>query len=85
MVSKIERPLDLLNASKGKEVMLYLKDGKILAGTLLAFDIHINLVVDNTKEIVDGQIRKNLSLAFVRGNTILYITPGSTAKPERSA
>ncbi len=83
MVNGIERPLDLLNASKGKEVMLYLKDGKILVGTLLAFDIHINLVIDNTKEIVDNEVRKNLSLAFVRGNTILYITPGSTVKKEK--
>ncbi len=81
-MATIERPLDLLNASKGKEIMIYLKDGKILAGTLLAFDIHINIVTDNTKEIIDGEIKKNLSLAFVRGNTILYITPGSTVKVE---
>ena len=79
MVNGIERPLDLLNASKGKEIMIYLKDGKILVGTLLAFDIHINIATDNTKEIVDGEVKRNLSLAFVRGNTILYITPGSTA------
>lgn len=83
MVGGIERPLDLLNQSKGKEIMLYLKDNKILVGTLLAFDIHINLVIDNTKEIVDGEIKKNLSLAFVKGSTILYITPGSASSKSR--
>ena len=38
MVSGIERPLDLLNNSKGKEVLVYLKGDKQFVGTLLAFD-----------------------------------------------
>ena len=54
MVSGIERPLDLLNQSKGKEVLVYLKGDRQLVGTLLAFDIHINLVLDNTKEMQEA-------------------------------
>ena len=46
MANGIERPLDLLNNAKGKEVLVYLKGDKQFAGTLLAFDIHINLVKD---------------------------------------
>jgi len=80
MVNGIERPLDLLNESKGKEIMIELKDGKQLVGTLLAFDIHINLVVDNTKEIVNNELKRSLGLAFVRGNTILWVSPASTEK-----
>jgi len=79
MVNNIERPLDMLNASRGKEILLELKDGKQLVGTLLAFDIHINIVLDNAKEIVNNEIRRNIGLVFVRGNTILWISP-STAK-----
>ncbi|RLG11577.1 small nuclear ribonucleoprotein [Candidatus Pacearchaeota archaeon] len=75
MVNGIERPLDLLNESKGKEILIELKDNKQLVGTLLAFDIHINIVVDNTKEIVNNEIKRNLGLSFVRGNTILWISP----------
>ena len=66
----IERPLDLLNESKGKNVLLTLKNGKVLRGTLLAFDIHINIVLDNTEE-VDG---KSLGLTFVRGDAIIHIS-----------
>ena len=79
MVNGIERPLDLLNTSKGKEVLVRLKGDKELVGTLLAFDIHINLVLDNVKEMENGAQKKSLGLAFLRGDTIIYISPASTA------
>jgi len=79
MVNGIERPLDLLNTSKGKEVLVRLKGEKELVGTLLAFDIHINLVLDNAKEMKNGSQKKSLGLTFLRGDTIIYISPASTA------
>ena len=79
MTNSIERPLDLLNASKGKEVILYLKNNKQFVGVLKAFDIHINIVLDNTKEMQDGEAKKNLGLTFLRGDTIIYISPASTS------
>ena len=79
MVNKIERPLDLLNNSKGKEVLVHLKGDKQLSGTLLAFDIHINLVMDNVKQMENNEITKRLGLTFLRGDTIIYISPASTA------
>ena len=79
MVNGIERPLDLLNSSKGKEVLVRLKGDKEFVGTLLAFDIHINLVLDNVKEMADGTQKKSLGLTFLRGDTIIYISPASTA------
>ncbi len=79
MVSSIDRPLDLLNNSKGQEVMVQLKGDKQFVGTLMAFDIHINLVLDNTKEMQDGEIKKNLGLTFLRGDTIIFVSPASTA------
>ena len=80
MVNGIERPLDLLNESKGKEILIELKDGKQLVGTLLAFDIHVNLVVDNTKEIVNNELKRSLGLSFIRGNTILWVSPAHSEK-----
>ena len=79
MVNGIERPLDLLNTSKGKEVLVRLKGDKEFVGTLLAFDIHINLVLDNVKEMENGVQKKSLGLTFLRGDTIIYISPASTA------
>jgi small nuclear ribonucleoprotein len=78
MVNGIERPLDLLNNSKNKEVLVHLKGDKQFVGTLLAFDIHINLVLDNTKEMQNGEIKRNVGLTFLRGDTIIFISPAST-------
>jgi small nuclear ribonucleoprotein (snRNP)-like protein len=83
MVSGIERPLDLLNESKGKEILIELKDGKQLAGTLLAFDIHINIVIDHAKEIINNELKRSLGLSFIRGNTILWISPASKTEMKK--
>ena len=78
MVNNIERPLDLLNQSKGKEVLVQLKGDKQYVGTLVAFDIHVNVVLDNAKEVVDGEIKKQIGLTFLRGDTIIFISPSSS-------
>ena len=79
MVNGIERPLDLLNNSKDKEVLVHLKGDKQFVGTLLAFDIHVNLVMDNVKQMDNGEVTKSLGLTFLRGDTIIFISPASTA------
>ncbi len=75
MVNGIERPLDLLNQSRGKEVLLQLKGEKQIVGTLLAFDIHINIVLSNTREIENGESKRSIGMVFIRGDTIVYISP----------
>jgi small nuclear ribonucleoprotein len=80
MVNGIERPLDLLNNSKGKEILVQLKNDKQMVGTLLAFDIHINIVLDNSKEVVDGETKRSVGLTFLRGDTIIFISPSSAGK-----
>ncbi len=79
MVNGIERPLDLLNNSKGKEVLVHLKGDQQFIGTLLAFDIHINLVLDNTKEMENHEVKRNIGLTFLRGDTIIFISPASSS------
>ena len=82
MVNGIERPLDLLNNSKGKEILVCLKNNKQLVGTLLAFDIHVNVVLDNAKEMDNGEVKRNIGLTFLRGDTIIFISPASTVSSE---
>jgi small nuclear ribonucleoprotein (snRNP)-like protein len=60
-------------------VLVQLKGDKQFVGTLIAFDIHINLVLDSTKEMHNGEIKKNLGLTFLRGDTIIFVSPASTA------
>ena len=79
MANGIERPLDLLNASKGKNVLVQLKGEKQFVGTLVAFDIHVNVVLDNAKEVHEGEVKKSIGLTFLRGDTIIFISPASTS------
>jgi small nuclear ribonucleoprotein len=79
MVNGVERPLDLLNSAKGKEVLIQLKSGVQFVGTLLAFDIHINIVLDNAKEVQNGEAKKNIGLTFLRGDTIIFISPAGSS------
>lgn len=79
MVNGIERPLDLLNNSKGKEILVCLKNDKQMVGTLLAFDIHVNIVLDNAKEMENNEVKRSIGLAFLRGDTIIYISPSSSS------
>jgi len=55
--------------------MLSLEDGRNFTGTLLAFDIHINIVLDNTAEIIDGEQSTKLGITFFRGDSIIFVSP----------
>ena len=44
------RPLDALNRARNKRVIVDLKNQKQMIGNLVAFDIHINTVLDNAEE-----------------------------------
>ena len=68
------RPLDALNQARNKRVILDLKNGKQLVGDLKAFDIHINVVLENCEERVDGKVSRKLGKVFVRGDTIIIIS-----------
>lgn len=70
-----ERPLDALNRARGSRVILDLKNGKQLVGVLKAFDIHINTVLDESEELENGEMKRKLGTVFVRGDTIVLISP----------
>jgi len=68
-----ERPLDVLNQSRGKRVIAELKNNKQFVGTLKAFDIHINTVLADAEERVNGETTRKVGLVFLRGDTIVFI------------
>ena len=71
----LAQKVDALNEARNKRIMVELKNGKQLIGKLIAFDIHINTVLDDAEERVDGQITRKLGTVFVRGDTIILISP----------
>ena len=69
------RPLDALNVARNKRVLLELKNGKQYIGNLKAFDIHINVVLEDAEEHFDGQLKRKLGVVFLRGDMITIISP----------
>ena len=72
---EVSRPLDLLNSAKEKRVIVELKNGKQFTGTLKAFDIHINCVLDEAEEMENGESKRKIGKMFLRGDTIILISP----------
>ena len=68
------RPLDALNRAKDKKVIVELKNNKQFIGTLRAFDIHINIVLENAEEHVEETVEKEVEgkkIVEKTGNMVL--------------
>ena len=69
------RPLDALNKARNKRVIVELKNGKQYVGKLNAFDIHINVVLEEAEEKVNGELTRKLGVVYLRGDTIIRVSP----------
>ncbi len=68
------RPLDALNNAKGKRVILSLKNGEEIIGVLNAFDLHLNLWLEDAEKRNSDKTTK-LGTIVIRGDNILFISP----------
>ena len=68
------RPLDALNNARNKRVIVELKNNKQFTGKLKAFDIHVNVVLEDAEERQDGEVKRKLGVVFLRGDTIVMIS-----------
>jgi len=69
------RPFDALNEARNKRVIVEMKNSRQYVGKLNAFDPHINLVLEDAEERVDGEVKRKLGKVFIRGDTITIISP----------
>ena len=68
------RPLDALNNARNKRVIVELKNNKQFVGKLKAFDIHVNVVLEDAEERADGEVKRKLGLVFLRGDMIVMVS-----------
>ena len=68
------RPLDALNKARGNRVIVELKNNRQYIGNLMSFDIHINTVLQDAEERIDGEMKRKLGTVFIRGDTITIIS-----------
>jgi small nuclear ribonucleoprotein len=68
------RPLDALNKARNKRVIVELKNGKQYIGKLNAFDIHINIVLEEAEEHIEEYTEKEVDgkkISVKTGNRIM--------------
>ncbi len=68
------RPLDALNKARNKRVIVELKNGKQYIGKLNAFDIHINVVLEDAEEHVEEIVEKEVDgkkVSVKTGNRVM--------------
>ena len=68
------RPLDALNKARDKRILVELKNNKQYIGKLKSFDVHINIVIEDVEERVNGEVTRKLGTVFIRGDTITVIS-----------
>ena len=66
------RPLDILNNAKGKEVTITLKNEEVYVGKVKTFDMHLNIVLFDTIQLVEGSEEK-VGAMLIRGDAIVTI------------
>ena len=65
-------PINLLEKSLDKRLSLLLKDNRVLEGKLVGYDDYMNLVMEDTEEKKDDQVRR-LGKVVLRGNNVVSI------------
>ncbi|MCR4368965.1 MAG: small nuclear ribonucleoprotein [archaeon] len=69
------RPFDLLNDSIGKGVLVELKGSTSFRGTLMAFDVHMNIVLEDAEKLENGETKSKYGKILLRGDNVLLISP----------
>ncbi|MEM2114393.1 MAG: LSm family protein [Candidatus Caldarchaeum sp.] len=67
--------LKVLSKSVGSKVLVRLRNGKILRGLLKGYDQHMNIVLEDTDELVDENTQNKLGTIVIRGDSIIMISP----------
>ena len=69
------KPMDVLQQSLHKRVLVEMKGGHSFRGVLDGFDQHLNLVLSSAEEVQNDQVTPRPGATLLRGDSIVYISP----------
>lgn len=71
----VDMAVKILSDSVGKVVLIKMKGGKAIRGTLKGYDQHMNLLLENSQELLDEGNSVDLGTIVVRGDNVVIISP----------
>ncbi len=72
LAEMIER---VLERSLGKTVLIKVRGGRTLRGTLEGFDQHVNLVLKEAENVSDPMNTESIGTIILRGDNVIMISP----------
>jgi small nuclear ribonucleoprotein len=63
----------LLRNNRNKSIFLRLRNNKTIKGSLVDFDVYMNLTLDDAEDVSDGKTQK-LGKILLRGDNVLTIS-----------
>lgn len=74
----------LMTRNRGRSVLLRLRNGQTIRGTLRDFDVYLNLTLDDAEDVTSGAAR--IGSVLLRGDNILVVSlPDAKQAPEDPA
>ncbi len=74
MQERQEKPMDLLNRSRNSKIVIRLKGNRTITGTLINYDIHLNMTLKDAEEITDDGV-KQIGKIVLRGDNVILVSP----------
>ncbi len=69
------RPFDVLNGSLNNTVIVGMKGGYEFRGIMVAYDVHMNIVLEKAEQIVGGEVKRGVGTILLRGDSVTFVSP----------
>ncbi|KAL4436173.1 hypothetical protein ABPG74_018157 [Tetrahymena malaccensis] len=89
-MENLKEPLDLIKHSLNQIIQIKCRHSRELKGKLLAFDTHLNMLLEDVEETsiqesksINAAAQKqtrNIPMLYMRGDTIITVTPLTKAQ-----
>ena len=69
------RPFDVLNGALNNTVIIGMKGGYEFRGVMVAYDVHMNIVLEKAEQMLNGETKRGVGTILLRGDSVTFISP----------